>query len=626
MWLVHAALRRPITIIVAVIGIALCSILAITRMPVDIFPNLNLPVIYVAQPYGGMAPSQVEGYLVYYYEYHFLYIAGIESVESKSVQNVGLLKLTFHPGTDMSQALAQTIAYVNRAHAFMPYGTVPPFIMRFDAGSVPVGYLVFSSDTRSVGQIQDQALNRVRPLFATLPGVSAPPPFGGNQRTVVINIDPDRLRSYNLSPEDVIKTVGTGNTILPAGNVRTGKLMRMAPINSVVSGIQQLQDVPLRTGAGPTVFLRDVGTVEDSTDILAGYALVNGRRTVYIPVTKRADASTLTVVDEVKSNLPRFRNIVPPDISINFEFDQSGFVRGALNSLVREGLLGALLTGLIVLLFLGDWRSSAVVVITIPFALLTAVVALWGSNQTINIMTLGGLALAVGILVDEGTVVIENIHTHLAQGKARARAVMDASREVVIPRMLAMLCVLAVFVPSFFMTGVTRALFVPLSLAVGFAMAASYFLSGSLVPVLSTWMLREERLAGHEERRSAFERVREGYTRRMEKVLRFRWLVVGMYLASALLIIFLLGPVLGREIFPGVRGDQLRLRFRAPTGTRVEVTEQMADEILDEIKSEAGSNNVMMSPTFRNDRDTGTFGPGFDGTSGPLRKPCAGVE
>ncbi len=241
MWLVHAALRRPITIIVAVIGIALCSILAITRMPVDIFPNLNLPVIYVAQPYGGMAPSQVEGYLVYYYEYHFLYIAGIESVESKSVQNVGLLKLTFHPGTDMSQALAQTIAYVNRAHAFMPYGTVPPFIMRFDAGSVPVGYLVFSSDTRSVGQIQDQALNRVRPLFATLPGVSAPPPFGGNQRTVVINIDPDRLRSYNLSPEDVIKTVGTGNTILPAGNVRTGKLMRMAPINSVVSSIQQLQ-------------------------------------------------------------------------------------------------------------------------------------------------------------------------------------------------------------------------------------------------------------------------------------------------------------------------------------------------------------------------------------------------
>src|SRR3989440_6140578 len=207
MWLVHAALRRPLTIIVAVVGIALCSILAITRMPVDIFPNLNLPVIYVAQPYGGMAPSQVEGYLVYYYEYHFLYIAGIESVESKSVQNVGLLKLTFHPGTDMSQALAQTIAYVNRARAFMPAGTVPPVVMRFDAGSVPFGFLVFSSQNRGLGEIQDLALNRVRPLFATLPGVSAPPPFGGNQRTIVITVDPDRLRAYHMSPEEVVRAV-----------------------------------------------------------------------------------------------------------------------------------------------------------------------------------------------------------------------------------------------------------------------------------------------------------------------------------------------------------------------------------------------------------------------------------
>src|SRR5213596_4128820 len=222
MWLIHAALRRPITIIVAVIGVALCSILAITRMPVDIFPRLDLPVIYVAQPYGGMAPSQVEGYLVYYYEYHFLYITGIESVESKSIQNVGLLKLTFHPGTDMSQALAQTISYVDRARAFMPPGTVAPFVVRFDAGSVPVGQLVFSSDTRGVGEIQDLALFRVRPMFATLPGVSAPPPFGGNQRTVVIRVDPDRLRAYNMSPEEVIKAVTAGNTILPAGNVRTG--------------------------------------------------------------------------------------------------------------------------------------------------------------------------------------------------------------------------------------------------------------------------------------------------------------------------------------------------------------------------------------------------------------------
>src|SRR2546427_5280729 len=315
-----------------------------------------------------------------------------------------------------------------------------------------------------------------------------------------------------MAPEEVIKAVASGTIILPAGNVRTGDLNRITPTNSVVPSIQQLQELPIRTGAGPTVFLRDVGRVEDGSDILTGYALVNGRRTVYIPVTKRADASTVAVVNEVRRNLERFLSIVPPDIKISFEFDQSRYVRNALGSVTREGLLGALLTGLVVLLFLRDWRSSIIVVTTIPFALLTAVVALWGSNQTINIMTLGGLALAVGILVDEGTVVIENIHTHLAQGKARARAVMDASREVVIPRMLAMLCVLAVFVPSFFMTGVTRALFVPLSLAVGSAMAASYFLSGSLVPVLSTWILREEGLAGRQERGPAFERLREGHT------------------------------------------------------------------------------------------------------------------
>jgi multidrug efflux pump subunit AcrB len=232
MWLLRTALRNPISVIVAVIAVALCSVLALLRIPIDIFPDLNLPVVYVAQPYGGMSPAQMEGYLVYYYEYHFLYITGIESVESKSIQNVGLLKLTFHPGTDMSQALAQTVGYVDRARAFMPPGTVPPFILRFDAGSVPVGYLVFSSPTRSVAEIQDAALNRVRPLFATLPGVSAPPPFGGNARTIVISVDSDRLRAYRMSSDEVIQALNTGNVIVPAGNVRTGDLLRITPVRS----------------------------------------------------------------------------------------------------------------------------------------------------------------------------------------------------------------------------------------------------------------------------------------------------------------------------------------------------------------------------------------------------------
>jgi multidrug efflux pump subunit AcrB len=597
MWLIHAALRRPITILIAVIGVALCSILAITRMPADIFPNLNLPVIYVAQPYGGMSPAQMEGYLVYYYEYHFLYITGIEHVESKSIQNAGLLKLVFHPGTDMTQALAQTISYVDRARAFMPYGTVPPFVMRFDAGSVPVGYLVFSSDTRSVGEIQDLALNRVRPLFATLPGVSAPPPFGGNQRTIVIRVDPDRLRAYRMPPEEVIKAVGAGNIILPSGNVRTGELNRIVPTNAVVRNISDLLDLPIRVGAGPTVFLRDLGTVEDSTDILTGYALVNGRRAVYIPVTKRADASTLSVVDEVRQNLPGFQSVVPPDIKITYELDQSIYVKNALVSVTREGVLGALLTGLMVLLFLRDWRSSLIVVITIPFALLTAVVALWGAGQSINIMTLGGLALAVGILVDEGTVVIENIHTHLARGVPRAKAVLTASHEVLLPRLLAMLCVLAVFVPSFFMVGVSKSLFVPLSLAVGFAMAASYFLSSSLVPVLSVWMLREPSHLERENlsKRLTFPKVRDKYGEFLQKLIPVRWLIGGLYLALTGSILFLVGPRLGEEIFPPATTGRFQLRFRAPTGTRIEETERLALRLLDEIQNAAGPGNVAIT-------------------------------
>ena len=596
MWLIHAALRRPIAVMVIVIGVALGSILAILRMRTDIFPDLNLPVIYVAQPYGGMSPAQMEGYLVFYYEYHFLYINGIESVEDKSIQGNGLLKLTFHPGTDMSQALAQTISYVNRAHAFMPYGTVNPFVIRFDAGTVPVGYLVFSSKTRTIGEIQDLALNRIRPVFATLPGVSAPPPFGGNQRTIVITVNPDRLRSYNLSPDQVVKAVSSGNILMPAGNVRTGSLLRIVSSDSVTPVIQSLLDVPIRAGAGPTVYLHDLGTVADSTDIPTGYALVNGRRAVYIPVTKRPDASTLTVVNEVKENLARFRSLVPSDIDITYQFDQSGYVKSALGSVAREGLLGALLTGLMVLLFLGDWRSSLIVVTTIPFALLTALVALWAAGQTINIMTLGGLALAVGVLVDEGTVVIENIHTHLAQGVPRARAVLDASKEVTIPRLLAMLSVLAVFVPSFFMTGVTQALFVPLTLAVGFAMAASYFLSSSLVPVMSTWILREHRGgAADKDRKWTFDRLREKWSAALDKLVPWRVLVVVAYALVAVAVIALLGPRVGRELFPSATTGQFRLRFDAPTGSRAEDTSRQVASVLDEIQTAAGPGNVDIS-------------------------------
>ena len=599
MWLIRAALRRPIATLVVVISVALCSVLAVTRMRIDIFPNLNFPVIYVAQPYGGMSPAQMEGYLVYYYEYHFLYINGIQSVEDKSIQGNGILKLTFYPGTDMSQALAQTISYVNRARAFMPPGTVAPFVIRFDAGTVPVGYIVFSSETRTVGQIQDLALNRVRPAFATLPGVTSPPPFGGNQRTIVVTVNPDRLRSYNMSPDEVVQAINNGNTLQPAGNVRTGSLLRIAQSDAITPNIQTLADLPIRTGAGPTVYLHDVGAIQDSTDIPTGYALVNSRRAVYIPVTKRPDASTVAVVKEVKKSLPYFQSLVPDDIKVTYELDQSPYVTAALSAVVREGLLGALLTGLVVLLFLGDWKSSFIVMTTIPFALLASVVALWLTGQTINVMTLGGLALAVGILVDEGVVEIENIDSTLQQEPdlQPARGVLRATQRTVLPRFLSMLSVVAVFVPSFLMSGVAQNLFVPLSLAVAFAMIASFLLSSSLLPVLFLWVHRNlERgrkalIAG----RWDFDRFRDGWGGFLAQIGKVRWLVLVVYACIVLAIILLLGPRLAQELFPSVGASQFRLRFDAPTGTRAEDTERLVMGVLDEIRQAAGAQNVLIT-------------------------------
>jgi multidrug efflux pump subunit AcrB len=598
MWLIRSALRRPITVMVMVVALVLCAVPGLLRTRIDILPDLDLPVIYVAQPYGGMSPQQMEGFLSYYYEYHFLYINGIESVEAKSIQGTALIKLTFHPGTDMSQALAQTISYVNRARAFMPPGTVSPFVIRYDAGTLPVGYLVFSSPSRTLGEIQDLALNRVRPVFATLPGVSSPPPFGGNQRTIVINVDPNKLHAQGLSPQNVVQALLAGNSIQPAGNANIGDYLTLITTDSTVSRIADLLDIPLRTGSGPSVYLRDVGTVSDSSDILAGYALLNGKRTIYIPVTKRPDASTVTVVNEVRANLARFQSLIPEDITIIYELDQSQYVRDALLSVLREGILGALLTGLTLLLFLRDWRSSLIVVVTIPFALLIAVVALSTTGQTINIMTLGGLALAIGVLVDEGTVLLENIHVHLAAGEPKARAISEASREVAIPRLLAMLCVLAVFFPSFFMVGPARSLFVPLSLAVGFSMGASYLLSSSLVPVLSNWLLKASKAPGTSPAAGQFDRFRKRFYSWLDRLMALPAILLSAYTVVAIAIVVFIGPRLPREIFPSSAANQFRLRFDAPDGTRVPMTEDMARRILEVISREAGTDNIDLTLSY----------------------------
>ena len=591
---VRFILRRPVTVVVLVMAACLGGWLALLRMPRDVFPALGIPTIYVAQPYGGMDPSQMEGSIAYYYEYHFLYITGIEHVESRNIQGASVMKLQFHPGTDMAAALAETVAYVNRARAFMPPGTPGAFVTRFDAGSVPVGQLVFSSrnPARTVGQMQDAALNLVRPLFATLPGVSAPPPFGGSARTITVTVKPDRLRSLGLSPDDVVQAVSRANVISPSGNIQSGDLAPIVPLNAQVRDIRDLSGVVLRSARSGAVFLRDVATVSDASDLVTSHALVNGRRTVYMPVTKRADASTLDVVDRVRASLPRFRAAVPDDIEVGYEFDQSPVVLRAMGDLAREGGIGALLTGLVVLLFLRDWRTACVVVINIPAALLSASLGLWITGHSIHLMTLGGLAMAVGILVDEATVAVEAIHARRSRGMDTARAAMAAMHETGVPRFLSMACVVSVFVPAFLMEGAAKALFAPLAMAVGLSMASSYLLSSTLVPVLCVWLLRG---ASPGEDPAWWMGIQRSYRAILARTLARPAWTLALYLAACASLLAFAAPRMGTEIFPAVEPGQFALRLRAPAGTRLDVTEQLSLRALGIIQREAGPTNVLLT-------------------------------
>lgn len=590
--MIGGALRRPVTICIAVISVMLMAVLALTSMKQDIFPDLDIPAIYVIQGYGGMAPDQMEGYIVSTYELFFLYVPGIDHIESKSVQNIALMKIYFQPGTDMASAMAMVVAMTNRATSLMPKGTLNPFVLRFDAGSLPVGQLVLSSNDKSVRELQDLAYVRIRAQLATVPGAQAPPPFGGNVRSIIVNVNADKLRQYNISGDEIVTALANANVITPAGNVRTGNFMRIAPVDTDLPDIHLLDYMPIRTGPGPQIFIRDIGTVEDSDDILAGYALYQGRRTVFLPVVKRSDASTVSVVNAIRKALPRMQAVLPSDVKISYEFDQSKHVTDSIDDVLHEGLLGTLLPGLMILLFLRDWRSTLIVVTTIPCSLLAAIVALWMTGQTINIQTLSGLALAIGILVDEATVTIENIHSHLARGKPISRAVLEAGQETMVPSFLAMLAVIAVFVPSFFMTGITKHLFVPLSLSVGFAMVASFLLSITLVPVLCAWILRRKEQA---EKEGLFERIRDGLGKLIEQGMRRRLVIVLGYMVVCGLLSAALFQSIGQEMFPETNSNEFRIRISAPTGTRVEILERIISKTMRVIKREAGPGVVEAS-------------------------------
>ena len=613
--MVRTALKRPITILVIFIGLLLFSVMAIRTIPIDIFPKLNAPTIYVIEQYGGMSAQQMEGFFATRMQDQFLYVNGIKNIESKNIQGLSLIKLTFYEGTDMAEASAQVALQVNRTAAFFPPGALPPQVVRFDASSLPVGELVFSSKTRPLKEIFDLALTRVRPLFATVPGLSAPPPFGSNARSVLINVNPEKLRMYNLSADEVVQAIAQNNAITPSGNLRVDSTMYVTSINSLEPKVQHFEDIPVKSNGATSIYVRDVAKVADGADITVDYALVNGKRSVYIPVVKTADASTWEVVQTLRQRIPEMKSLLPDDVDISYEFDQSVFVINSAKSLMTEGILGAILTGLMVLLFLRDWRSSLVVIITIPVAVMSAVFFLKLAGQTVNIMTLSGLSLAIGILVDQATVTIENIHQHLEMGKNKKQAVLDACSEISFPLLLILLCILAVFAPAFVMSGVPKAMFLPLSLSIAFAMIVSFVAAQTLVPVISVWLLKAEMFqyhhsgvhahAGlalstteidqiddhkdqemvHPEENGFFQRIKKGLASQLKSWMPWRKLIVSVYLILAFGAAGACYVIIGKDLLPRTNNGQLQLRIREPDGTRLEVTEKTTQGILDIIDS-----------------------------------------
>lgn len=620
MGLIRSALNKPISIMVIVAGLFFFGIRAVSDIKVDIFPKLDLPVLYIAHPFGGYTPDQMEAFFAKNYVNILLFVNGVKSIETKNVQGLTLMKLSFYPGTNMAQAAAEVSAFSNRAQAIFPPGSQPPFIIRFDASTLPVGELVLSSDKRSNTELMDLANVYVRASFTSIPGLVAPPPFGGNIRTVVIKADPELLRVHHLTPDQLVEALRLNNQVAPSGNVRIGDKNYITPTNTIIKTVKDFEDIPLFKGGVQNLYLRDVATVEDGADIAAGYALVNGRRSVYLNVAKSADASTWEVVQTLKKAIPRLQAQLPEDVKLSYEFDQSTYVMNAVKSLVSEGIIGAVLTGLMVVLFLGDLRGALIVILTIPISIISGVLFLNLFGQTINIMTLSGLALAIGILVDESTVTIENIHQHLDMGKPKALAVWDACKEIAFPKLLILFCILAVFAPAFTMKGIPGSLFLPLALAIGFSMIASYFMSQTFVPVMANWIMKghkkthvphgegdtwdqkkelvERADSNLDGKISRFEKFRARFMRFITRILPYRKPIVIAYLVIITGAAVLLLMNIGRDVLPKTNGGQFQLRLRAAEGTRMERTEEKTLRAINSIKDLIGPENVSITSSY----------------------------
>ncbi|MFI5162891.1 MAG: efflux RND transporter permease subunit [Sphingobacteriales bacterium] len=621
MGLIKGALRRPITVLVLVAGLFFFGINAVRTIKIDIFPNLDLPVIYISHPYGGFTPNQMEAYFGKPYVNLLLYVSGVKSIETKNIAGLTIIKLTFYQGTNMAQAAAEVTSYITRAQAIFPPGSQPPFIIRFDASTLPVGQLVLSSPKRSNNELMDMANVYVRAQFTSVPGLVSPAPFGGNVRTVVIKADPELMRAHSITPDQLVTAIRDNNQNTPAGNVRIGDYNYLTPANTGEKNISDFGDIPLIRNGIQTVFIKDVASVEDAADITTGSALVNGKRSVYLPITKSADASTWEVVQNLKKAIPKFQSVLPPDVKLSYVFDQSVYVINSVKSLAEEGAIGAVLTGLMVLLFLGDRRGALIVILTIPTCIISGIFFLSLFHQTINIMTLSGLSLAIGILVDESTVTIENIHQHFDMGKPKALAIWDACKEIAFPKLLILFCILAVFAPAFTMSGIPGALFLPLSLAIGFSMITSYMLAQTFVPVMANWIMKnkhedkshkdgfalEDEGDAWEQKELAIKNAMEGskdhkLTRFDKFRLRFLswidWMMprkifwVCFYVLTALGFAFVMFSIIGRDVLPKVNSGSFQVRMRAPDGTRYERTELITLDAIHEVEKLVGRENI----------------------------------
>lgn len=594
MWIVKLALKRPYTFIVVAILLLIFGILAISRTPTDIFPDINIPVVGVSWSYIGLPPDEMSARITSYFDRAVsTTVDNIEHIESQAMSGISVTKLFFHPGTNISLAVAQVTAVAQTMLKMMPPGVTPPLVISYSASTVPVIQLALSSSKLTEQALNDFGNNFIRSQLATVQGAALPFPYGGKQRQIQVDLNQQAMQTYGLSPYDVNSAIGYQNLILPAGTEKIGDFEYVVKLNASTQTANELNDLPIKTVNGSTIYIRDVAHVRDGFSPQTNIVRVDGTRAVLMAIQKSGDASTLSIINSIKKLIVNIKDSLPASLNLNMLADQSVFVSSAISGVVREAIIAAALTGLMILLFLGSLRSTLIITISIPLSVLASIIMLSILGETINIMTLGGLALAVGILVDDATVTVENINSHLSMGKDIETAIMDGANQIAVPALVSTLCICIVFAPMFFLTGVAKFLFIPLAEAVVFAIVASYLLSRTLVPTLAKYLLtsKEDSVKNTSIPKTnslqrfqlffeqSFERFREYYHHALEKALHSGKVFLGAFFLFALISILSLAPWLGSDFFPYVDSGQIQLHLRGHAGLRVEETAKLCDEI-----------------------------------------------